>query len=822
MFEGYVTPLLKRLLNRYLHDVDVDQIPLLGGDIVITNVSLRVDVIQSLIPIQLPFEISSGVVKTLTVRIPWTGLQSSSIQVELNQVEITLHPWETRRRRSSFGSTTSLPSTMSWPEEGSHRPSDASSYSAASAANVAGEVQEGSEAGASGKESWTMSLLSSLLHNISVDIKNAVLRFETPTCVLSLTFKQLLFHRTDASWQAAYSEPSGASKCTRSIINATDVAICVDPIIGKRRHFEEPVISRMKVVVRMTQFGTPLLRGGDVDIDTFHIILNTVSICLTPEQCSAIIHIATKLAPSNSSSESPARANCAIAAPSNYSLEPSASHSPSPQLEKRPQQPVASKKGGWLQSAWLLLQEEDATAELNDQGQPVPLVKAPPGSCLRVSVSKLSIRLRGPVGAGPSPAAIASTVFESSALEFERVTMLDMSAVTAGNRPDEARNVASCAYISKNTCQSQLLLSIGSIMIFGTSGCAVFDCAGSAASAVTPPMHASEPDSGVGSFGSIYSALGGIRPSRERTALASACSSLVFGHRVIWEKQSEGAGEAAGASLSCHAADAAELLLRCCSMNVSLQPQTAMFLQTFCSLVEFHPADEDGNESGLSGTYVLKVSAAPKQQHADWICTLLESSFASVKNQLFWLDIGTCSIVLPFAPTPQHASGSSLVAATDRVHFASSYSPHLIENDHRDVLAEFFSSSREPMSLSIHAGSFRFVCLRMLHSCLHGRRVLCSCCRSLRLEHNASTEVQQLLLPFSVQGIIMHKSGSSTLSASITSLQARVYDSNAPQLSVILVVIKYTTGISFRAQHEAAAVAVQCLAPAVFPLAVKH
>ena len=98
MFESYVTPLLKRLLNRYLHDVDVDQIPLLGGDIVITNVSLRVDVIQSLIPIPLPFEISGGVVKTLTVRIPWTGLQSSSIQVELNQVEITLQPWETRRR----------------------------------------------------------------------------------------------------------------------------------------------------------------------------------------------------------------------------------------------------------------------------------------------------------------------------------------------------------------------------------------------------------------------------------------------------------------------------------------------------------------------------------------------------------------------------------------------------------------------------------------------------------------------------------------------------------------------------------------------------
>jgi hypothetical protein len=707
MFEGYVTPLLKRLLNRYLHDVDVDQIPLLGGDIVITNVSLRVDVIQSLIPITLPFEISSGVVKTLTVRIPWTGLQSSSIQVELNQVEVTLQPWETRRRRSSFGSTTSLPSTMSWPDDGSHRPSDSSFNSVASTSNVANE--EGSEASGNGGESWTMSLLSSLLHNISVDIKNAVLRFETPTCVLSLTFKQLLFTRTNDSWQAAYSEPSGASKCCRSLITATDVAVCVDPIINKRRQFEEPVISRVKVVVRMTQFGSPLLHGSDVDIDSFHIIVSTLSMSLTTEQCSSIIDIATKLAAS-SASESLSRGNSVVSPPRIFSSEPSISHSPlhEKQRDKRLQQPSTSKKSGWLHSAWMLLQEEDATSEYNYQGESVPLVKAPAGSCLRISISKLSLRLRGPVGAGLSPGLIASTVFESSALEFEQTTLLEVHSSKSNQVPVDASYVSKRIHIIETTCQSQILLSIGSAMIFGTTGCAVFDCIGTATSAQSPNLHASDLDTACGVFGPIYSALGGIRPSRERTARASSRSAIVFGRRTIWQIHKDGAGEVSDIPSPCSPAAAGEVLLHCSGMNISLQPQTVMFLRHFFSLVELRPRDEDFTESWQPAA---SPQAMPMQKeiHTDWICSMVDATFTSLTNQLFWLDIGPCSITLPFVPTPQNTSGFSLVAAIDRMHFVSSCShSDLIESDHRDVLAEFFASARAPMSLSINAGSFRF------------------------------------------------------------------------------------------------------------------
>ena len=708
MFEGYVTPLLKRLLNRYLHDVDVDQIPLLGGDIVITNVSLRVDVIQSLIPIPLPFEISSGVVKTLTVRIPWTGLQSSSIQVELNQVEVTLQPWETRRRRSSFGSTTSLPSTMSWPDDCTHRPSDASFSSAASASNVAHE--EGSDASGNGGESWTMSLLSSLLHNISIDIKNAVLRFETPTCVLSLTFKQLLFTRTNESWQAAYSEPSGASKCCRSLVTATDVAVCVDPIINKRRHFEEPVISRVKVVVRMTQFGSPLLRGTDVDIDTFHIILSTLSMSLTTEQCSSLIDITAKLATS-SASEGPSRANSVVAPPRIHSSDPGISLSPSPekQRDKRLQQPSASgKKSGWLQSAWMLLQEEDATSELNYQGQPVPLVKAPAGSCLRISISKLSLRLRGPVGAGLSPGAIASTVFESSTLEFEQTTMLGVHSVKVNQVPAHASNILSSSHIGDSTCQSQILLSIGSAMIFGTTGCAVFDCIGTATSVVSPILHPSDLDTACGVFGPVYSALGGIRPSRERTARASSCSAIVFGRRSIWQIHDDGAGNASDILSPCSPAAAGEVLLHCSGMNISLQPQTVMFLQHFFSLVDFRPRDEDFTEIWQPAA-CPQAMAMQKETHTDWICSMVEATFTSLTNQLFWLDIGPCSVMLPFVPTPQNTSGFSLVAAMDRMHFVSScFHSGSSESDHRDVLADFFASTRAPMSLSINSGSFRF------------------------------------------------------------------------------------------------------------------
>lgn len=712
MFESYVTPLLKRLLNRYLHDVDVDQIPLLGGDIVITNVSLRVDVIQSLIPIPLPFEISGGVVKTLTVRIPWTGLQSSSIQVELNQVEITLQPWETRRRRSSFGSTTSLPSTMSWPDDSSRRPSDASSNTASSASNVASE--ESSAAAGGGGESWTMSLLSSLLHNISIDVKNAVFRFETPSCVLSLTVKQLLFTRANDSWQAAYSEPIGASKCSRSLITATDVAVCVDPIVSKRRQFEEPVISRMKVIIRMTQHGMPLVHGSDIDIDTFHVMLSTVSVSLTTEQCSAIIDIATKLASASASNETPTRVNSGTVPPS-HTLEANSLHAPSPDKQhvKQPQQASASKKSGWLRSAWMLLQEEDAGGEFNEQGQPIPLIKAPAGSCLRISVSKLSLRLRGPVGIGPSPGAIASTVLECSALEFERTTILDVPPQRTNDNRLDFPHVLNKDSSNKLTCQAQTLLCVGSIMAFGTTGCAVLDCVGSAASAASTPLNAADSDAAGSIFGPLYSPSSGIRPSRDRTTRASSCSAVVFGHRVIWRPVCNDVQDISLTSVERNPVGAVELLLHCSGMNVSLQPQTVSFLQNFLSHVELYPVDDDLAEVWQPNSNAApKALPAEKDAHHDWISSALQSLFLSLNNQLFWLDIGTCSIILPFVPTPQHPSGCSLVAAMDRLHVASTYPLDLIENDRRDILAEFFASQRVPMSLSINAGSFRCVLLR--------------------------------------------------------------------------------------------------------------
>jgi hypothetical protein len=396
-----------------------------------------------------------------------------------------------------------------------------------------------------------------------------------------------------------------------------------------------------------------------------------------------------------------------------------ASHSPHPdkQHDKPHHQPTTSKKNGWLQSAWMLLQEEDTAGEFNDQGQPVALVKAPAGSCLRISVSKVSVRLRGPVGVGPSPSAIASTVFESSSLEFERATLFDVPTCIACSAPSEASKSLKGSRASTTTDQSQVLLCIGSIMIFGTTGCAVFDCVGTAACAVPPPVHAIETDATAGAFGPIYLESSGIRPSRERTVRASAHSAIVFGHRVISQMQNDEAAEESMKLLSGrHSAYVEELLLRCSGMNVSLQPQTVMFLQTFFSLVEFHLPEEDGSEGLQPHLSAPKASSMLKEPQTDQICNLMESFFGSLTNQLFWLDIGPCSVMLPFVPTPQHPTGCSLVFAMDRLHFASTYSPDLIENDHRDVLAEFFVSNRVPMSLSINAGTFRWNLLHLYMS----------------------------------------------------------------------------------------------------------
>ena len=78
---------LHRTLSRYFENLDVSALRLspFAGDVVLTNLLLRMDTLRAL---GLPFSFERGFVRELRIRVPWLKLQSAPIEVLVDMVEV--------------------------------------------------------------------------------------------------------------------------------------------------------------------------------------------------------------------------------------------------------------------------------------------------------------------------------------------------------------------------------------------------------------------------------------------------------------------------------------------------------------------------------------------------------------------------------------------------------------------------------------------------------------------------------------------------------------------------------------------------------------
>ncbi|CAH8564024.1 unnamed protein product [Schistosoma rodhaini] len=86
--ETYVGKLLMSYLNKYvkLHD-DQFSMSIWDGDLILTQLDLRLDFLEDIIPF--PVNFRSGCVRELRIHVPWTKLNSECIVITLNTVECT-------------------------------------------------------------------------------------------------------------------------------------------------------------------------------------------------------------------------------------------------------------------------------------------------------------------------------------------------------------------------------------------------------------------------------------------------------------------------------------------------------------------------------------------------------------------------------------------------------------------------------------------------------------------------------------------------------------------------------------------------------------
>lgn len=91
MFEKLIEKILLAKLGKFIAGLDKDQlkVALWSGDITLENVRLKPD---ALLMLQLPLVLALGVVKRLVVKVPWTRLGSSSVQISLEGLYAIVAP----------------------------------------------------------------------------------------------------------------------------------------------------------------------------------------------------------------------------------------------------------------------------------------------------------------------------------------------------------------------------------------------------------------------------------------------------------------------------------------------------------------------------------------------------------------------------------------------------------------------------------------------------------------------------------------------------------------------------------------------------------
>ena len=72
---GYLTELILEQLSYFIRKecLNVDQLTI-GGDLVLHNLELKLDVLRETLGVPLTFDISRGFIKRLSVSVPWTNL----------------------------------------------------------------------------------------------------------------------------------------------------------------------------------------------------------------------------------------------------------------------------------------------------------------------------------------------------------------------------------------------------------------------------------------------------------------------------------------------------------------------------------------------------------------------------------------------------------------------------------------------------------------------------------------------------------------------------------------------------------------------------
>lgn len=211
MLEGLVANLLNRFLGMYVKNFDPKQlnVGIFSGDVTLRNLELKKEALDQL---RLPINVVEGRLGTLTLSIPWSNLRGKPVRVNIENVFLLAVPKteddynaDEEEKRAVTVKLEKLESAELLKER-----------------NTEGMSQEEQQK----EQSFTSSLVTAIVDNLQISIKNVHLRYEDDVATpghpfaVGLTLKEMSAVSTDENWQPAFVKSTAGTTHKLAVLNS--------------------------------------------------------------------------------------------------------------------------------------------------------------------------------------------------------------------------------------------------------------------------------------------------------------------------------------------------------------------------------------------------------------------------------------------------------------------------------------------------------------------------------------------------------------------------------------------------------------------------
>ena len=269
MLEGLVSTLLNRFLGMYVQNFDPKQlnVGIWSGDVKLRDLELRREALDQL---KLPLNVIEGHLGSLTLSIPWSNLRGKPLKVNIEDVFLLAAPKE----------------DADYDAEEEERRAHAVKMEKLDSAEL---LKERNTEGMSAEEqqknqSFTASMVTAVVDNVQVTIKNIHIRYEDSISdpghpfALGLTLADFSAVSTDENWKPAFIQ--GNSTSTHKLATLGSLAIYWDTdtkLLGTgkgNQSSEEQHIDHSDFIEKVRGM---IVRGENPDLGDHQFILKPIS-----------------------------------------------------------------------------------------------------------------------------------------------------------------------------------------------------------------------------------------------------------------------------------------------------------------------------------------------------------------------------------------------------------------------------------------------------------------------------------------------------------------------------------------------------------------